>query len=169
MVTEQEPIVGGSAEAEESDDIQMSEEKAPNSEVHAYNKRLKKRVKDLEGRRMTDDLDVIGLQPDAGLGLAISETYKGDFTDGDVAEFARTKYGHDSAVAQQVPAEVAQGDRLEQLGGSADPIVPQQAPVPGQDAINLMEANDPEASRQDALDSIAAKSAQFNEEFYPQK
>jgi hypothetical protein len=57
-------------------------------DVEAQNKTLRQREL---GRSIAD----IGLDAKEGLGLAIAEAYKGDFSDGDVAAFAKDKYSHE--------------------------------------------------------------------------
>jgi hypothetical protein len=64
-------------------------------DVEAENKNL--RAREL-GRAITD----IGLDAKVGLGLAIAEAYKGDFSDGDVAAFAKEKYTHEPVEGEPV-------------------------------------------------------------------
>jgi len=169
MVTEQTPIVDGEDE-EGTAGVPAgtpSKDPNPNAELRAHTKRVEATNDQLRGRIMTSDLEAIGLVPGEGLGLAITETFKGELTEDAVATFARDKYSYDSGVTPQVPESVAAGDRLETALQTSESTVPAEIPLPGQAAIDKMDANDPEATRQDAIASIQAKSALAAEAFYP--
>ncbi len=159
MTTEQ-PIVGG----EEND---SHESKEPNAELRAHNKRLVDKVTRLEAQDVDRQLAAIDLNRDSGMGKAIVNTFDGDVEPGAIAAFAQSEYGVEPA---QVPVtqEVQAQDRLDQAMQGSTSVEPLVAPPKGQEAIDKMNANDPEAGREVALDSIAAKSVLFNEKFYPE-
>jgi hypothetical protein len=140
--------------------------KDANAELRAYNKRLKNELKEANRRNMAHDLAVHGLDIDRGLGKAVAKEYEGEISAEALGVYLRDEYGHEPGVATQVPEGVQAGQRLEQALQTSVPVEPVAPPPPGQESINKMESNDPEATRQDALNSIAAKSAQFKETFY---
>jgi hypothetical protein len=163
------PIVGSVEPGPDPDrsGVQTPDEKPDaNAELRAYNKRLKAENRDFKARIMSGDLKAIGLDHEAGLGKAIAKEYDGEMTTEALAAYAKDEYGHDSAVPLQVPQEVQAGDRLDQAMQGSTPVVPTEAPIAGQAEIDKIDANDPEATRQDALKSIRAKSGQFQETFY---
>jgi len=92
--------------------------------VEAENKNL--RAREL-GRAISD----IGLDAKQGLGLAIAEAYKGDFSDGDVAEFAKDKYSHEHEEGEPAaPAaeelETAEA-KVSEVKESSEPVTPRVA------------------------------------------
>ena len=166
MTTEQEPIVGTDPSGTQVPDqeVQPTEE-PPNADLHAFNKRLKSENKELRSRILESDLAAIGLKSDEGLGKAIAKEYEGELTTEALATFARDEYGHDSGVTTQVPAEVQSLDTLDTVLQTSVPVTPVEPPSPGQEVIDKIDANDPEATRQDAINSIRAKSTRFQEAF----
>jgi len=169
MTTEQHtPIVGEDPSGTQVPDqeVEPTEEPKPNADLHAYNKRLKTENKELRGRILETDLAVIGLNVGEGLGKAIAKEYDGELTTEALATYARDEYGHDSAVTTEVPAGVQSLEKLDQALQTSVPVTPVEPLPPGQEVIDKLDDNDPEATRQDALRSIKAKSARFQETFY---
>ena len=108
-------------------------------DVEAQNKTLRQREL---GRSIAD----IGLDAKEGLGLAISETYKGDFSDGDVAKYALEKYSHDhesgEPANEEAEALAAQEAANTEVQQSSAPVIP---PTPAGDIDELDNAlADPE-------------------------
>lgn len=167
MTTEHTLIVGEDPSGTQVPDqeVEPAEEKA-NADLHAFNKRLKTENRELRGRILESDLAVIGLKPGEGLGKAIAKEYDGELTTEALATYARDEYGHDSGVTTQVPQEVQSLEVLDQVLQTSVPVNPVEPPPAGQEVIDKMDDNDPEATRQDALASIKAKSARFQETFY---
>jgi hypothetical protein len=144
----------------------VTDEKAdPNSDLRAYNKRLVEKVKGLEATEVDRQLTEMGLSREDGMGKAIVNTFDGDVEAGAIAEFAQNEYGIEQASAE-VSEEVQAGDRLDQALAVSTPVVPTEPAPAGQESITKMDDNDPEATREDALRSIRAKSGQFQETFY---
>ena len=160
MTTEQQPIVG-------EEEIDSHESKEPNADLRAALKRSQAKVKDLEATEVDRQLADMNLNRESGMGKAIANTFTGEVEAGAIAAFGQSEYGIEPATVPATP-EVAAHERLDQAMQTSTAVVPVEAPPAGQDAINKMDTNDPQATRQEALDSIAAKSAQFNEKFYPQ-
>jgi len=157
MTTEQ-PIVGG-------EEPEEAPEQDANAELRAAYKRLKDENKDLRTDALHTHLGTIGLQTDAGLGKAIAKEYKGAINADDLATYARDEYGYDSGVTPEVPEEVAAGERLDQALATSVPVEPVATPLPGEEEVNKINSNDSEATRQDAITSIAAKAEQFQKAF----
>jgi hypothetical protein len=138
-----------------------------NAELRAHNKRLIEKVNGLEATEVDRQLTAMGLSRGEGMGKAIVNTFDGDVTAGAIADFAQSEYGVEQAPSE-VPQEVQAGDRLDQALAVSTPVVPTETPAPGQASIDMMDDNNPEATREDALRSIRAKSGQFQETFYKQ-
>ena len=152
----QEQQVAPEGGTHDSDASRIKTEEAPkaNPELRAHAERMEARAKSLEQRVMRAELEAIGLKDDEGLGLAITETYQGDFSDGDVARFAEEKYRHSGSQAP-LPPSVTTAQRLEQVQAASIPVepTPESNPVEAAEARLVSE----DATRQDAIASIRQK------------
>ena len=122
---------------------------------------------------MERHLATIGLEEATGLGKVIAREYDGDFTADGVATYAKDEYGHEyTPPAEEVADvsanpqadEIAAGQQaLDQVQGASSPAEP--APLAG--SIEELERRlvDPEATRDDAKQSIAAKTAEFRKRY----
>lgn len=161
--TDGDPVVGS-----DPSDTPVSDPKPDaNAELRAHNKQLADKVKRLETTEVDTQLSAMGLTREEGMGKAIVNTFEGDVEAGAIAAFAQSEYGIEQAPTQ-VPTEVLAGDRLDQALAVSTPVVPVEPLTEGQDSINKMDDNDPEATREDAQRSIRAKAGQFQETFYKQ-
>ena len=152
--------------ATDFDDTEITEETPdPNTsaELRAYADRLKEENVSLRAGAIGGALREIGLKSDEGLGLAIAETFDGEITVENVATFAQEKYKH-TAENAPVPAEVIEGEKLETLAAASTPVTPPPETDSAQEATDKM--HDPTTGRDEAIDSLNAKMAQFQEEHY---
>lgn len=158
---ENENITDTGQTAETSAPAEQPEQKDPNAELRAYNDRLKEENKKLRSAAMRAELREIGLTPDAGLGVAIVESYKGDITAEAIGAFAAEKYKYEPAQAP-TPPSVEAGERLETLQAIGEPVTPPQ-PL---DAVQEAEGKlvDPEATRQDAITSATLKAQRLQQQ-----
>lgn len=134
-----------------------------NAELRAYADRLKEENKMLRAGAISGALKEIGLSADEGLGLAIAETFDGDITAENVANYAQEKYKH-TAEDAPVPVAVTEGEKLETLDASSTPVTPPPERDAAREATDKM--HDPETGRDEAVASINAKMGQFQEEHY---
>ena len=155
MTTEQEPIAETPAEEVEG-----------NEELRAALKRSQTALKEANQRTLSRDLTDIGLDANAGLGKAIAKEYDGDMTIEALATYARDEYGHDPGVAVEVPPEVASQERLDEAMQTSTSVLPVEPKTPGETQVEMINTNDPEATRQDAITSIQAKAQEFEDAFY---
>ncbi len=167
MTTEQhDPIVGGEQAGEQVEepviDSQESKPDAP-AELRAAYKRLKDENKELRADAMQTHLATFDLNTQSGLGVAVAKHYDGPVNAEALATHLRDEYGIESAVTPPASEETQALDRLDQAMQNSVPVEPAPIVAPGQAAIDKMDANDPEAGRDDALASMRAKSARYQE------
>jgi len=147
----------------ESDEPDKAAMKAANAEVREYADRVKAENKTLREGALRTALSDIGLDYEAGLGVAIAESYSGEITAEALGAFAMEKYKHQAAQAP-VPAAVVTGEKLEDLAAQSSPVTP---PVQEDEAAIITgKMDDPESGRVEAQASITAKSRQFTQEHY---
>jgi hypothetical protein len=158
IVTTEHEFVDAESESDE-------DQKGGNAELRAALKRTQEALKEANQLHLVRNLTDIGLDPGTGLGKAIAKEYDGEMTVDAIAAYARDEYGHDAAVPSQVPQEVQAGDRLDQAMRVSTAVEPRRVPTPGEEYVEKIDSNDPEATRQDAIASIAAKAQQFQETF----
>jgi hypothetical protein len=113
---------------------------------------------------MSSLLDTLGLQPDAGLGKAIVKEYRGEYTVEALSEYAKTEYGHEHGTQEPTPAVTA-AEKIAAVTSQSQAVTPAPTVDPATEAAAKM--HDPEAGREEAAQSIAAKMAQFSQEHYP--
>lgn len=161
------PVVGSTEIGTPVPDEGKPDEKPDaNAELRAHNKSLRDENKELRGQAMETHLQAIGLNREDGLGKAIAKEYDGAVNAEALADYARDEYGHDSAVTANVPPEVQAGERLDEAMAVSTPVTPVEPAPVGQESIDKMDNNDSDATREDAVRSIRAKSGQFQETFY---
>jgi hypothetical protein len=112
----------------------------------------------LRKRMIGYELKDIGLDSEAGLGVAIAESYEGDFAEGSVAQFAVEKYKYEVPGAT-VPVETVTEpqERLEALDAESSPVTPEVPVDPQAQAEAAM--NSPDGTRDDAVASLTHKLA----------
>jgi hypothetical protein len=75
-------------------DESVEEQTEEDPGLRAHNKQVEAENKDLRKQVLTQHISAIGLSTEEGLGVAVFEGYKGEFTEEAVAAFAEEKYGH---------------------------------------------------------------------------
>ncbi len=136
--------------------------------VEAENKDLRKQV-------LTGHIEAIGLNTKEGLGVAVFEGYKGEFTEEAVAAFAKEKYGHEFDEGEPV-AEVAEELEAKEAAKAAvtessQPVTPVSQLSHIQEADNAM--TDPELTAEQGITlakgNIQRKLEGFMDSQYPNR
>lgn len=127
--------------------------------------RAEKENRSLREQVMTSHLEALGLRRDIGLGKAIFKEYSGDFSLEAIRTYAAEEYGHDSGTSPVEPPEVAIAEKVAGMNAVSTSVIP---PPPTDEAAELVaKMHDPEATRDDAVNSLNAKLDQFGREQYP--
>lgn len=150
-------------EDEETEEIDPEEHKKANRNLQNHNKRLEKENQELRAQLIGVHLNDLGLDPEKGLGKAIAKEYKGEMTAEAVATFAREEYQHETATPE-APPEVVQTQNIDTLNTQGASPVPTPQPTPEQIAAEKM--HDPDASREEASQSLTAKVGDFVQKHY---
>ena len=107
-------------------------------------------------------LDTLGLKPDEGIGVAIVDSFEGKPTLEEIATHAAEKYKYEPPEPAVVAAQVTEpAARIEAVQTESAPVVP----PPDVDEVVEAETKllDPEATRQDAQNSVAAKMGRYQQ------
>lgn len=170
LETDQTPEVdsdGNVVEPDPATDTHVSADsgKAPQApkELREYAQRVEAENAKLRAKAMKSELAELGLSPDQGLGVAIVESYSGEIDAAAIAAFAQEKYKYTPEHAPTPPAVIS-SERLDGLSTDAESVTPAQDVDEAAQITAKM--NDPDAGRDDARASLAAKVDQFARENY---
>jgi len=95
-------------------------------------KKIKAENKQLKGQAMHSALNEIGLNPEVGLGKAVTKLYDGDVTTASIKQFVETEFGEVNAIDAATPQEMppanqnvvdaqSRVEQLNKLGVNAEP------------------------------------------------
>ncbi len=138
-----------------------------NQEWRDYTKGVEAERDVLRTQMIEIRIQQIGLQPGVGVGVAITEGYKGPTDLQSIATYAATKYQHQVQIPQGTPA----GD-LAAAQAPAQAIAQFSAPVTPDSPAERAMAHDaklasPDATRQDAVNSLTDKAAAIRSQMIP--
>lgn len=150
----------------EDDEPDPEAHKKANKQLQSHLKKVEAENAALRGQLVAVHITEIGLDPEKGLGKAITKEYQGDISAEAVATFAREEYGHEAADTPAAPPEVAQAQNIDTLNQGSATVTPPEQPSEAELAEQRM--HDPQSTREDATAAIAAKAQAFAEQHYPQ-
>ena len=142
-----------------------------NEQLRAWANQTAEENKELKALAMRSALGEIGLNAEEGLGLAIVESFDGKITDEAVAKYAQEKYRYGTGQQPAAPTtpDVQAAQRADALNAAGQSVTPTPQPTAGQQATEKVDGNDPEAGRQEAIQSTTVKMGDFMGRFYPQQ
>lgn len=135
--------------------------KDANAELRAYADRMKEERDGMYRELLEYRLEHVGLNPNEGLGKAVAKEYDGDVNLDAVTSYLASEYNYTPptpSVPEEVVTEATQ--RVDEVMGQSASVTPEQEPDPVRQADQKMA--DPEATPQDAAQSIQAKLDAFN-------
>ena len=115
-------------------------------------KKLKAENKQFKANAMTSALSSLGLEPDKGIGKAVTKLYDGDLTVEAIQEFVAQEFGEVSsseqpsaAPASNVVEAQSRVEQLNKIGVNAEPV------DIGQEFLNFV--SDPNTSAKDSMNA----------------
>lgn len=132
------------------------------AELIEYKKRLEAENKVLREQLTATHLGAIGLEPDKGLGKAISQTFKGDPSAEAIATFARDEYGHELPPPAVDPAQAEAIQAAQAAQAASQSVQMASAPLAPATQTDQLRAHDqrlaePDATAADAKAAITDK------------
>lgn len=137
-----------------------------NRQLRAIHKEVRENLRGLRNRVVSEHVAAIGLDPGLGLGRALLNEYKGKAAFDDVAAYAQQEFSYEQTHNEELPESVRATNRFDLLMQSSTPVDYHGEPTLGEQAQHRVDANDPEATREDAMRSISEKTNQFGSDFY---